>query len=185
MFKFSVIALLVLAAAVDGGFQYPDKYELGMTVEPDRLQSILTAIPPDGEGLPEGSGTFEQGMAIYATKCAACHGQDLTGTSLGMRLIGGRGSLATDSPVATVESYWPFATSVFSYVRNTMPTTEPGSLTDNESYGLTAYILGKANIIPIDQTLHAGNLADVVMPNRNGFVPDPRPDIPMRSKGED
>jgi S-disulfanyl-L-cysteine oxidoreductase SoxD len=185
MSRFRMIVLALVAAPIvapgqspDAAFRYPDRFYFGETVSASRLESILTAIPPDGEGLPDGSGTFEQGRQVYTTKCVACHGQDLGGTPVGMQLIGGRGSLATDAPVATVESYWPYATSVFSYIRNTMPTTAPGSLTDDESYAVTAYILGMANIIPVDMALNEDNLASVVMPNRNGFVPDPRPDVP-------
>ena len=191
MFRFKTTLLVVVAVPIvafgqspDPDFQYPDRYSLGEFVRVDRLESILTAIPPDGEGLPDGSGTFEQGRQIYSTKCYACHGQDLSGTPIGMRLIGGRDSLATDSPVATIESYWPYATSVFSYIRNTMPTTAPGSLTNDETYALTAYLLGMADIMPIDQTLCRQNLAKVVMPNRNGFVADPRPDVSPAPLGD-
>jgi S-disulfanyl-L-cysteine oxidoreductase SoxD len=141
------------------------------------------SYPADGRGLPPGSGSYAQGEKVYQTKCMACHGDKLQGTPLGDRLIGGRGTLVNNSPakapVKTVESYWPYATSVFDYVKRAMPFNAPGSLTDDEAYAVVAYILGEANIVPKNAVINATTLAKVEMPNRNGFVsPDPRPDVP-------
>jgi len=141
------------------------------------------SYPADGRGLPSGSGSYAQGEKVYQTKCLACHGDKLQGTPLGDRLIGGRGTLVNNSPakapVKTVESYWPYATSVFDYVKRAMPFNAPGSLTDDEAYAVVAYILGEANIVAKNEVINAGTLARVQMPNRNGFVsPDPRPDVP-------
>lgn len=140
------------------------------------------AYPADGRGLPPGSGTYEQGKAVYQQKCLACHGDKLQGSPLGDRLIGGRGTLVnndkTKPPVKTVESYWPYATTVFDYVQRAMPFNAPGSLSDNEVYAVTAYILGEANVVPKGDTLNAQTLPMVKMPNRDGFIsPDPRPDV--------
>jgi cytochrome c len=112
----------------------------------------------------------------------ACHGDKLQGTPQGDRLLGGRGTLVNNSaakaPVKTVESYWPYATSVFDYVKRAMPFNAPGSLTDDEAYAVVAYILGEANIVPKNEVINATTLAKVQMPNRDGFVsPDPRPDV--------
>ena len=140
------------------------------------------SYPADGRGLPPGSGTHEQGARVYQAKCMACHGEKLEGTKLGDKLIGGRGTLVnndpTKAPVKTIESYWPYATTVFDYVKRAMPFNAPGSLTDNEIYAVTAYILGEAKIVPAGTVIDASSLPKVQMPNRNGFVsPDPRPDV--------
>jgi cytochrome c len=109
----------------------------------------------------------------------ACHGENLEGVAeLGAAvLIGGRDSLASGSPKKTVESYWPYASTLFDYVKRAMPFNAPGSLTDDEVYAVSAYILGEANILDKGAVLDANTLAGVEMPNRDGFIPDPRPDI--------
>ena len=94
-----------------------------------------------------------------------------------LRLVGGRGTLDTKNPVLTVESYWPYATTVFDYVRRAMPFPAPGSLTSDELYAVVAYILAEANIIDRTMVLDAQTLPRVEMPNRNGFISDPRPEL--------
>ena len=143
--------------------------------ELDRFFSPL----PDGRGLPTGSGSVEQGKAVYQAQCAACHGQSLEG-GIGDRLVGGRGTLVnndpTKGPVKTIESYWPYATTIFDYVKRAMPFNAPDSLSNDEVYAVTAYILAQARIIPSDAVLNARSLSAVRMPNRDGFIPDPRPE---------
>ena len=143
--------------------------------ELDRFFSPL----PDGRGLPAGSGSVAQGKEIYQQHCLACHGDRLQG-GLGDRLVGGRGSLVnndpTKAPVKTVESYWPYATTLFDYVKRAMPLTAPDSLTNDQVYAVSAYILSEARIVPADAVLDAGSLAKVMMPNRDNFIPDPRPE---------
>jgi len=141
------------------------------------------SYPADGRGLPQGSGTYAEGQRIYQAKCMACHGEKLEGTKIGDKLIGGRGTLVNNrpakAPVKTVESYWPYATTLFDYVKRAMPFNAPGSLSHDEVYALTAYILGEANIVPMGAVMDAVTLPAVQMPNRSGFVsPDPRPDAP-------
>ena len=132
----------------------------------------------DGRGLPPGSGTFAQGKVVYETTCQACHGDHLQG-GVGDRLIGGRGTLASAAPVKTVESYWPYATTFFDYVKRAMPFTAPGSLSDDQVYAVTAYVLAEAGIVGKDATMNAQTLPQVRMPNRDGFITkDPRPDVP-------
>src|SRR6266545_2809540 len=113
--------------------------------------------------------------------CAACHGERLEGNPAmgigGDRLIGGRGTLATKSPVKTVESYWPYATTLFDYVRRAMPFQAPGSLTADEIYAVLAYILAEGNVIDKAMVLDAQTLPRVQMPNRDGFILDPRPEL--------
>ena len=129
---------------------------------------------PDGRDLPAGSGTVMQGKEIYAAKCAACHGAQLEG-GVGDKLIGGRGTLAASArkegepPVKTLESYWPYATTLFDYIKRAMPFPMPGSLSNDEVYALTAYILNQAHIVPDGATMNRETLPKVEMPNRNGF----------------
>ena len=134
---------------------------------------------PDGRGLPAGSGSVLEGKSIYQQQCASCHGENLQG-GLGDRLTGGRGSLVNDdpqkSPVKTVESYWPYATTLFDYVKRAMPLGAPDSLTNDEAYAVVAYILSSAKIVSEDAVIDAKTLPRVVMPNRDGFISDPRPE---------
>jgi S-disulfanyl-L-cysteine oxidoreductase SoxD len=148
----------------------------GAPVTEEELARYL-AIPPSGTGLPPGRGDVAQGKEVYAAKCAACHGEHLEGVKEtgGVALAGGRGSLASSKPMKTVESYWPYATTVFDYVKRAMPFNAPGSLTDDEVYAVTAYILANAHVVPENAILDAASLPKVEMPNRNGFYPDPRP----------
>jgi cytochrome c len=128
---------------------------------------------PDGRGLPEGSGTVQQGEKVYAAQCQSCHGAKLEG-GVGDKLIGGRGSLAADqagkqAPVKTMESYWPYATTLWDYIKRAMPFSAPGSLSNDDAYAVTAYILNQAKIVPDDATMNKTTLPKVEMPNRNGF----------------
>ncbi|MDR5815710.1 MULTISPECIES: cytochrome c [unclassified Caballeronia] len=131
-------------------------------------------VAPDGHGLPAGSGDVATGARIFATKCAACHGAKGEGV-LGDQLVGGRGTLASAKPVRTVGSYWPYATTLFDYIRRAMPYNAPQSLSADEVYALSAWILNQNGIVPDDARLDAHSLAAIRMPNRDGFVPDPRP----------
>ena len=131
-------------------------------------------IAPDGHGLPAGSGDVATGARIFAAKCAACHGAKGEGV-LGDRLIGGRGTLASANPVRTVGSYWPYATTLFDYIRRAMPYNAPQSLSADEVYAVSAWILNQNGVVADDARLDAHSLAAIRMPNRDGFVPDPRP----------
>ena len=163
--------------------QMPDvRYGFGTPASPEELAKFM-AIPADGRGLPNGSGNATRGAKVYAENCAACHGDHLEGNPAkgigGDKLIGGRGSLATKTPVKTVESYWPYATTLFDYVKRAMPFATPGSLSDDDVYSVVAYILSEAKVIQPADTLNAATLPNVIMPNRNGFEPDPRPELQL------
>jgi cytochrome c len=166
-----------IAVAQDAGYGGP--YNFGSAATEAEIAAVDIDAMPDGRGLPPGSGTYEQGKAVYMAQCVACHGQNLEGVKEagGEALAGGRGTLASGSPSKTVESYWPYATTVFDYVKRAMPFHAPGSLSDDEVYAVTAYILGEAEITEKSQVIDADSLPKVRMPNRNGFVPDPRPDV--------
>ena len=159
----------------------PAKYGFGSPVGEQELSKYF-AIPPDGRGLPPGSGNAAAGAKIYATNCAACHGEKLEGNPAkgigGDKLIGGRGSLATKTPVKTVESYWPYATTLFDYIRRAMPLLEPQSLSAEQVYSVTAYVLYLNELVGESDVINAVTLPEVRMPNRDGFiVEDPRPDV--------
>lgn len=135
-------------------------------------------ILPDGTGLPEGSATVEEGKRLFAEHGAAWHGAEGEGTEWAPRLVGGIGSLDSDAPIKTVGSYWPYATTIFSYIRRAMPADAPQSLTADEYYALTAWVLWANGIIDEDQVIDQDTLPGIVMPNRDGFTsPDPRPDV--------
>jgi len=169
------LILTALAAAVHAekpatGFSEP------ATAEDIKL--VYLSIGTDGANLPDGSGDAATGKPVYDMYCAACHGFDGEGT-LANQLVGGRGTLDSDAPVKTAGSYWPYATTVFNYIRRSMPYTAPMSLTNDDYYAITAYILNKNDIIPADMVLDRDSLPDVRMPNRDGFV-NAYPDIPAK-----
>ncbi len=160
------------AAAPSGPFGF------GSTPSQAELARFVSPLA-DGRGLPPGSGSVAQGKVLYAQQCGMCHGAQLQG-GLGDRLIGGRGTLVNadpkKAPIKTVESYWPYATTLFDYIYRSMPLNAPASLSYDQVYALCAYILAEAKIVPEDAVIGADNLAKVVMPNRDGFIPDHRPE---------
>jgi S-disulfanyl-L-cysteine oxidoreductase SoxD len=143
---------------------------LGKPISAEDLSAWDISIGPDGAGLPTGSGTVKQGEAVFAAKCQACHGEKGAGRP-NDRLVGGQGSLPGDKPpVKTVGSYWPYATTLFDYIRRAMPFNESKSLTSDEVYGVVAYLLNLNGVIPESETMNAQSLPKVTMPNREGFV---------------
>jgi len=143
---------------------------LGKPISPEDLVSWDISIGPDGSGLPPGSGTVQQGEAVFAAKCQACHGAKGAGQP-NDRLVGGQGSLPGDKPpVKTIGSYWPYATTLFDYIRRAMPLNESKALTSDEVYGVVAYLLNLNGIIAEGETMNAQSLPKVAMPNREGFM---------------
>lgn len=142
---------------------------LGVPATAAQIEAADVSVGPDGAGLPAGSGTPAQGEAIYTTKCIACHGLKGSG-SVNDPLAGGRGTLTRPVPAKTIGSYWPYATTVFDYVRRAMPYPTPHSLSDQEVYALTAYLLNLNGIIADDAVMDAKTLPQVQMPNRGNFV---------------
>ncbi|MBA2350611.1 MAG: cytochrome c [Burkholderiales bacterium] len=131
---------------------------------------------PDGKGLPVGSGTVAQGKQVYEAKCAACHGVDAKGGPQYGTMVGGIGSFTTDKRILTPGSMYPYAPILFDYVRRAMPMDRPQSLSADEVYAVSAYLLHLNGLVPADAVLDAKTLPQVQMPNRNGFILDDRPD---------
>jgi cytochrome c len=155
------------------------KYGVGSTPTPEEIAAMDISILPDGAGLPEGHGTATDGRETYARRCARCHGPKGEGGDEPKQapLVGGRGTLKTPKPLKTVGSYWPYAPTVWDYVNRAMPLDRPGTLTHNQVYSLVAFILSMNGIIGENEVLDAKSLARIKMPNRDGFVPDARPDV--------
>lgn len=167
------IALLAVAVLAACAVQPPAAKPpaLGVAVSAEEVARWDISIPPSGAGLPAGSGTVAKGESVYAEKCQSCHGAKGAGKPADA-LVGGIGSLATATPVRTVGSYWPYATTLFDYTRRAMPITAPLSLSNDEVYAVTAYVLYLNGIIPADATMNAQSLPAVKMPNREGFISD-------------
>lgn len=145
--------------------------ELGQPAPADLIAAWDISIAPDGAGLPPGGGTAAEGLAVYEARCMSCHGAGGTGgEGLADPLVGGIGSLTTDAPLKTVGSYWPHATTLFDYVRRSMPMDAPMSLTDDEVYAVSAYVLSENGIIGATDVMDATTLPAVEMPNRDAFV---------------
>ena len=177
------IALLATAAAAQTPM--PAYKGIGSPAAKQEIQAADISISPEGKGLPPGSGSSKEGAAIYAEKCAVCHGSEGQGGKIGPRVVGGIAdteTLTTLKPVRSVGGYWPYATSVWDFIRRAMPRGQSGTLTPNEVYALTAFILFKSKIIQEGDVLDAKTLPKVQMPNRNGFVPARFADIPDEHK---
>ena len=162
-----VMMLLVLAAYTSSVAQ--EAPHLGRPAMPAEIAAWDISIPPDGTGLPPGSGTPAQGAVVYTQKCQSCHGEKGAGKP-NDQLVGGQGTLTSKSPVRTIGSYWPYATTVFDYVRRAMPYTQSQSLTNEEVYAVTAYLLHLNGIIGAQDVMNAHTLPQVKMPNRDNFI---------------
>jgi cytochrome c len=153
------------------------RFSLGRPATSEDLRKHGNLVGPSGQGLPKGSGSAVEGKRIYEQQCAACHGLKGEGTNEFSALVGGRGTLATDKPVLTVGSYWPYATTIWDYVNRAMPYQSAGTLKPDDVYAVTAYILALNGIVSDNAKLDETTLPKVKMPNRHGFVTDPRPDV--------
>ena len=170
MFTHSHLLAVASVLAVVSNAALAENPNLGRIAAPEEIASWDISIGPDGAGLPPGSGTPKQGEAVYTAKCLVCHGEKGAGKP-NDALVGGRGALAGDQPpVKTVGSFWPYATTLFDYVRRAMPLNESKSLTNDEVYAVIAYLLQLNGIIGENETINAQTLPRVQMPNRDGFM---------------
>jgi cytochrome c len=142
---------------------------LGRVATAAEVAAADISIAPSGAGLPSGSGSARAGAAVYAAKCESCHGAKGVGKPADP-LVGGVGTLAQANAIRTVASYWPYATTLFDYIRRAMPTTAPLSLGNDEVYAVTAYVLNLGGVVAEDAVMNAETLPRVRMPNRDGFV---------------
>lgn len=171
------IAALTLCLALPAGAGAQEsRFGFGEPAGPEQIAGWDIDARPPGVGLPEGSGSVAEGRELYNQTCVVCHGEEGEGPM--DRLTGGVGSLDTDKPVKSVGSYWPYAATLFDYIHRAMPFDNPQSLSPDQVYATTAYVLYMNDLVPEDAVMNAESLAKVEMRNRDGFHgPDPRPDV--------
>lgn len=167
--------VLALLMAMAGSSSAAERLGLGQPLSDAQLARWNIDVDAQGRGLPAGRGSVAQGQRIYAQTCAACHGDKGQGNPADA-LVGGQGSLATAKPLKTIGSFWPYATTVFDFINRAMPYNAPKSLSADEVYAVTAYLLHLNGIVPANTVLDAASLPQVRMPNRDGFIGDTRPD---------
>ena len=170
------VVLTILFGAWGSGAQAQSPYGIGRLATAAEIAGWNIDIGRDGSNLPKESGSVSHGREVFAQQCASCHGDKGEG-GLGNRLVGGQGTIATAKPIRTVGSYWPYAPTLFDYIRRAMPQNAPQSLSDEDVYAVSAYILNLNGLVGTDATLDAKSLAAVKMPNRDRFVGDARPDV--------
>lgn len=171
-----VVLLLTLLVAAMPALAKTGGHGIGTPATADEIAGWDIDIRPDGKGLPPGSGSVEDGEMMYEDKCASCHGSFGEGVGRYPVLSGGEGTLTDERPEKTVGSYWPYASTLWDYIHRAMPFTQPQSMTDDEVYAITAYVLYLNDLVEDDFVLTADNLASIEMPNQDGFFLDDRPD---------
>src|SRR3981189_40909 len=175
MRELHIAAFAVFALAYATPAQAQSPYGIGRAATPAEMAGWNIDIDREGHKLPPGSGTVSHGHEVFDQQCAACHGAKGEG-GIGDQLAGGQGTLATSKPVRTVGSYWPYAPTLFDYIRRAMPQNAPQSLNNDDVYAVSAYILNLNGLLSADVTLDSSILRAIKMPNRGMFVDDPRPD---------
>jgi cytochrome c len=152
----------------------PRRLGIGRTVTPEEIAGWDIDVRPDGEGLPAGKGNVKDGEALFTQRCAGCHGEFGEGVGRWPMLAGGAGMLTADRPVKTIGSYWPYASTIFDYVRRAQPFGNAQSLSHDELYAIVAYLLFLNDIVDRDFELTAESFRNIRMPNRQGFRDDDR-----------
>lgn len=169
-----MVSRLLFLVAVAGIAWAQPQSSIGRTPTPEEIKRWDVSVFPDGRELPPGGGTAAEGAEVYRLRCEECHGPEAKGADQAA-LVGGHDTLAGDKPKKTTVGYWPYATTIFDYVRRSMPFKKPGSLTDDQVYAVVAYLLSLDGVIESDARMDRDSLPEVRLPNRDGFVPDPRP----------
>ena len=169
--------IVTLGFVVEAHAEEAGHYGYGQDATAEQIAGWDIDIRPDGMGLPPGGATPEDGEMLYEDKCASCHGSFGEGVGRYPVLAGGEGTLTEARPEKTIGSFWPYASTLWDYIHRAMPFTAPESLTDEEVYAITAYVLYLNDLIEYDFELTQENLADVEMPNKDGFFFDDRPDV--------
>ena len=160
----------------EAGSENPAPYHIGRVAMGKDIRAWNIDVAPDGAGLPNGEGSVPEGAKVYAERCAGCHGMTgLEGPS--PRLVGGQGTLSTLHPMKTIGSYWPYATTMFDYIYRAMPYSAPQSLTPSQVYAVVAWLLYRNGVIAENTVVDKRTLPAIRMPNREGFLSDPRPDV--------
>ncbi len=176
--KLAVAAALLAAPAMAEGFG------LGRPATPDEVAAWDIDIRPDGQGLPEGQGSVEDGEVVFTDYCAVCHGDFGEGVDRWPVLAGGQGTLASDNPVKTIGSYWPYLSTVWDYIHRAMPFGDAQSLTDDEVYAITAYLMYMNDLVDDDFVLSKENFLETRLPNEENFFMDDRMGSEIAEKRE-
>ena len=176
--------LLAVAGCLVAGIAAAEPLAIGRVALPDEVAAWDIDVRPDGQGLPAGSGSVADGEAIFAERCAACHGDFAEGRDRWPELAGGQDSLSSVNPVKTIGSYWPYGSTVFDYIKRAMPFGDAQSLSDDEVYALTAFIYHMNDLVDADYVLSNENFTSVALPNADGFVDDPRPNTETMATAE-
>src|SRR5271169_7186058 len=174
--KFGLAIFTAMALGLSAQARAQGHYGIGRAATEAEIAGWNIDIDRDGHNLPAGSGSVSHGREVFDQQCSACHGSKGEG-GVGDRLVGGQGTIATPKPIKTVGSFWPYAPTLFDYIRRAMPQNAPQSLSNEDVYAVSAYILNMNGLLPADATLDAKTMAAIKMPNRDMFVGDPRPDV--------
>jgi len=169
------LVLVACALVLAAGAAQAQKVGIGREAKPEEIAGWAIAVRPDGQGLPPGKGTVAEGEEIFQAQCATCHGEFGEGRDRWPVLAGGHGSLKQERPEKTIGSFWPSASTVFDYIRRAMPFGNAQSLSNDELYAVTAYVLHLNDVIKDTKfELNQGNLASIKLPNEAGFYDDDR-----------
>lgn len=167
--RFAILAALILVNTVCVTAAFAGGPKLGRELSGEQMAALPKTIYPDGAGLPEGSGTVARGESIYGAQCITCHGPQGRGATAD-ELAGGKMALDSEWPDKNIGTYWPYATILFDFVRRSMPMHAPASLSNNDVYAVSAYLLYLNGIVGADAVMNADTLSQIEMPNRDGFI---------------
>jgi len=175
-FSCKSVALAIAISSGTTAFAQGITYKLGRTPTAEEIQAWDQSVGPAGKELPPGKGTATEGAVLFEEKCSACHGANGEGSKMAPRLLSEKGG--SKDTEKSLGNYWPFATTIWDFINRAMPRLQGGSLTPNEVYSLTAFLLYRSDIIQEDTVIDAKTLPQIHMPNRNGFIPSPWPIYP-------